>query len=147
MRPILTSFIVPAVGACLAIAAFAPAATAGNLRADETKQPIVATFVGLDGVLTAGKPIQISWTLKGAPVKDLEINPWAECELFFSPDGGNTWTRITPHLSVTTRSHGWTVPDVSTGKALIALQVGIEGDGEFYFFESSFFTIRRAAQR
>ena len=86
--------------------------------------------------------MEIKWILSGDGVRALESNRWSECELFFSA-GGKAWTRITPALSVTRRSYDWTIPDVSVGQGIVAIQIGIEGEGEFYFFRSEPFSIVR----
>lgn len=104
--------------------------------------PISATFPGIGGNrFEPGQEVVISWKLEGSEVKSFETNPWGECELLFSSDAGRTWTRITPQLSVTRRDFTWVVPDVPTRSAKLALQIGIEGEGEFYQFASKRFAI------
>jgi hypothetical protein len=88
-----------------------------------------------------GQSVNIKWLLDGDGVRYFETNPWSECELFFSTDGGTTWSRISPHLSVTRRNFEWFVPNISTQTGLLALQIGIEGQGEFYIFRSAAFTV------
>ncbi len=105
-------------------------------------QAVTATFLNLAGTaLQPGQVFEVKWDLKGDGVKYFEANPWSECELFFSTDNGRSWSRITPHLAVQSRSFTWYVPEVSTQTALLALQIGIEGDGEFYTFPSKPFSI------
>jgi len=132
-----------AVFASLLALTFAPLASGQNPDRDPPETGLSASFPGLGGkVFQAGRRIEINWSLKGKEVSNLEANPWGECELYFSPNGGNTWTRITPNLNVSRRSHEWTVPNIPTTEAVIALQVGIEGEGDFFFFQSEAFTIR-----
>ena len=106
-------------------------------------QAITASFPSIDGMIfQQGQPLDIKWTLAGDSVKIFEQNPWAECELFFSADAGTTWSRISPHLGVTTRTFHWTVPSIVTREGMFALQIGIEGDGEFFFLPSSTFAVQ-----
>ena len=103
---------------------------------------VTASFIGLGGMLfQPGQSVELKWTLQGEGVKSLETHPWGECELLFSANGGQTWTRITPHLSVTRRSYLWTVPNVFTRQGVLALQIGIEGQGDFYIFPSEPFMV------
>lgn len=103
---------------------------------------VTATFVNIDGmVFQQGQPLDIKWILEGNSVKDFEENPWSECELYFSADGGTTWSTISPHMGVTSRNFHWTVPNVVTRQGIIALQIGIEGDGEFFFLPSATFVV------
>jgi hypothetical protein len=114
-----------------------------SLAEGERMAPITAEFTGIGGqVFQRGQNVEIKWILSGDGVRALESNRWSECELFFSA-GGKAWTRITPVLSVSRRSYDWMIPDVSEEQGIIAIQIGIEGEGEFYFFRSEPFTIRR----
>ena len=140
----ITAFIAfTAVSAFLLVMSFTPLAKAKALEKVPLGQGSVeAKFVGMGGMMfQPGQNVDIRWTLKGAGVKYLETHPWSECELYFSPDAGQTWTRITPQLSVTRRDYQWTVPNVATRQGVIALQIGIEGDGDFYFFASDPFMV------
>ena len=119
-----------------------------SLNARDTKavpagaQSITASFLNLGGiVLQPGQIYEVKWDLQGEGVKYFENNPWSECELFFSTDNGRTWSRITPHLGVQRRTFTWVVPEVSTQTALLALQIGVEGEGEFYTFPSKPFSV------
>ena len=143
-RTKITAFIAfTAVSAFLLVMSFTPLAKGKALE----KVPlgpgsVEAAFVGMGGMLfQPGQNVDIRWTLKGDGVKYLETHSWSECELYFSSDAGQTWTRITPQLSVTRRDYQWTVPNVVTRQGVIALQIGIEGDGDFYFFASDPFMV------
>jgi hypothetical protein len=103
---------------------------------------VAATFLNIGGMaFRPGQPLEIKWVLEGKGVKYFETNPWSECELFYSADGGATWSRITPHLSVLRRDFDWTVPNIPTQNGMLALQIGIEGNGEFYVFPSPPFMV------
>ena len=103
---------------------------------------VSATFIGIGGMtFRPGQNVEIKWVLQGDGVKYFETNSWGECELFFSSNNGGTWTRITPHMAVTSRSFTWTIPNTPTREALFALQIGIEGEGDFYMFPSQPFTV------
>ena len=144
MRTKITAFVAPtAAFAAGLVLIFTPLASGDNSETGPLlTAPLTANFVGLGGMaFRPGQNVDISWILKGKEVSNLEANPWSECELFFSADGGKTWSRVTPQLSVTTRSYEWTIPDVLTGEGLIGLQIGIEGEGELYFFPSESFTV------
>jgi hypothetical protein len=105
-------------------------------------ETVAATFLNIGGgVFQPGQSLDIKWTLEGKGVKYFETNPWSECELYYSADGGRTWSRISPHLSVLRRDFGWTIPDIATQNGMLALQIGIEGNGEFYVFPSAPFTV------
>jgi hypothetical protein len=135
-----------ALSVCLLALSFAPNTRSARLpKANPEPGPltdITANFIGLGGMaFQPGQPLQIKWNLEGSGVKPFEVHPWSECELFFSPDGGNTWTRISPGLSVSRRSFDWVVPNSATQQGIIALQIGIEGEGEFYFLPSTAFTV------
>lgn len=120
----------------------APAVLSAQLSKTDVPE-LYAAFPGLAGrVFEAGQQVTIQWELSGPGVRHYESEVWGECELLFSANGGKTWTRITPQLSVSRRDHTWVVPDVPTRNAKIGLQVGIEGDGEFHHFASKPFTIR-----
>lgn len=118
----------------------------GSLAAQSTSRnspKLMAKFPDLGGrVFEPGEEVTIRWQLWGSAVREYESNPWGECELLFSTDSGRTWTRITPQLSISRRDSTWIVPDVATENAKIALQVGIEGDGEFHHFPSGRFAVR-----
>ena len=130
------------VSAFLLVGSFAPAR---GQRMEKGPAPVTANFFGLDNmVFRPGQVVEVKWTLEGAEVKNFETNPYGECELFFSADGGKTWARFTPALSVTTRSFAWTVPNVLTKEGVIGLQVGIEGQGDFYTFPSGSFAVLKA---
>ena len=138
-----------AILACAAISAFllvpftALAQSDGVNAGSPGSAPITAKFAGLGGmVFQRGQNVEIKWDLAGDGVRYFESNRWSECELLFST-GGKAWTRITPALSVSRRSYDWTIPDVNAGQGIIAIQIGIEGEGEFYFFRSEPFTITR----
>lgn len=140
----ITAFIaVTAVSAVLLALSFTPLALAKPAKSEiPAAGTISATFVGIGGmVFRPGQTIEVKWILQGEGVKYFETNHWGECELFFSSDNGANWTRITPHMSVTTRSFQWTIPNVLTQQALFALQIGIEGEGDFFMFPSQPFTI------
>lgn len=79
--------------------------------------------------LIAGSRVTLQWDL----IVDQSIidNNWSEMELFLADDNG-LLLRITPQLSVTTKTFEWTVPNVPTRSARLVLQVGIEGEGDFY---------------
>ena len=143
-RTKITAFIaVTAVSAVLLALNFTPLAEAKPLKVDPAAQDVSATFVGIGGmVFRPGQNIEIKWVLQGEGVKYFETNHWGECELFFSSDNGANWTRITPHMSVTTRNFWYTIPNVTTQQGLFALQIGIEGEGDFFMFPSQQFSIR-----
>ena len=143
-RTKITAFItLTAVSAILLALNFTPLAGARPLKQDPTDAGSVsATFIGIGGmVVRPGQNVEIKWTLQGEGVKYFETSPWGECELFFSSNNGGTWTRITPHMSVTTRSYVYTIPNTPTKEALFALQIGIEGEGDFFMFPSPPFTV------
>jgi hypothetical protein len=140
----ITAFIAfTAVSAFLLVMSFTPLAKGKALEKIPLGPGSVdVKFVGMGGgIFQPGQNVDIRWTLKGDGVKYLETNPWSECELYFSSDAGQTWTRITPQLSVTKRDFQWTVPNVVTRQGVIALQIGIEGDGDFYLFASDPFMV------
>lgn len=132
-----------AVSAFLLVASFIPLAYGnGPVKGPLGPGSVEAKFVGMGGMLfQPGQNVDIRWTLKGEGVKYLETHPWSECELYFSPDGGQTWTRITPQLSVTRRNYEWTVPNVVTRQGVVGLQIGVEGNGDLYLFTSEPFMV------
>ena len=131
-----------AVSVTLLALSFTPLAEARPLKTDPSAQDVSATFIGIGGmVFQQGQNIQVKWTLQGEGVKHFETSPWGECELFFSSDNGANWMRITPHMAVATRSYWYTLPNVSTQQARFALQIGIEGEGDFFMFPSQPFTV------
>ena len=136
-------FALVAVSAFLLALSFTPLARGKGLVTDPRGSgSVTAKFIGMGGMIfQPGQNVDIRWTLQGDGVKYFETHPWGECELYFSPDGGQTWTRITPQLSVTRRDYQWTVPNVVTRQGVIALQIGIEGDGDFYLFTSDPFMV------
>jgi len=143
-RPKIPAVVLIAAAAASLVAALNLAAFAGD-KSPETNSAaagsITAEFTGIGGmVFQRGQPIEIRWILTGDGVRAFESNRWSECELFFSTNG-KAWTRITPALSVTRRSYDWTIPNVITEEAVFGLQIGIEGEGEFYFFQSEPFKI------
>ncbi len=128
-----------------AMLAFAAASTPVADAAQTHREPpvkLMATFPDLGGrVFEPGEEVAVAWKLQGSALKFYETNPWGECELLLTVDDGATWSRITPQLSVTRRDFRWVVPDLPTASARIALQVGIEGDGDFHHFASESFAI------
>jgi hypothetical protein len=139
----ITAFIaIATVSAALFALSFTPFAEAKPAKIDPSAQDVSATFIGIGGnVFRPGQNIEIKWALHGEGVKYFETNSWGECELFFSSDNGANWMRFTPHMSVTTRSFHWTIPNTPTQQGLFALQIGIEGEGDFFMFPSQRFTI------
>ena len=139
----ITAFIaVTVVSAVLLGLSFTPFAGAKPLKIDPAAQEVSATFIGIGGmVFRPGQTIEVKWTLQGEGVKYFETNSWGECELYFSADNGANWMRITPHMAVTTRNYFYTLPNVSTQQARFALQIGIEGEGDFFMFPSEGFTV------
>lgn len=135
----------PVVASCLL--ALVATATAFSAQGVQTRQqPLSVTFPGIGGNLfEPGQEVVVTWKLEGAEVRDLELNPWAECELLFSTDAGRTWSRITPQLSVTKKNYTWVVPDTPTRSAKLGLQVGVAGEGEFYLLPSKRFAIVETA--
>jgi len=79
--------------------------------------------------LMGGSRVTVEWDL----IVDQAIvnNNWSEMELFLVTDAG-VFLRITPQLSVTTKTFEWTVPNIGARAARLVLQVGIEGEGDFY---------------
>ncbi len=143
-RTTITTFIaLTAVSASLLALSFTRLAEAKPLKTDPSAQDVSATFIGIGGMtFRPGQNIEIKWTLQGEGVKYFETNNWGECELYFSSDNGANWSRITPHMSVTTRNFWYTIPNVTTQQARFALQIGIEGEGDFFMFPSETFAIR-----
>ena|ERR1044071_6199032 len=144
-RTKITAFLILLTAAFTSLLLFssAPLARARSLKTVPLDpQSISAKFIGVGGMICQpGQSVNIKWLLDGDGVRYFETNPWSECELFFSTDGGTTWSRISPHLSVTRRNFEWFVPNISTQTGLLALQIGIEGQGEFYIFRSAAFTV------
>jgi len=143
-RTKITTFIaLTAVSAFFLFLSSTPLARGRSLKtAPSESGSITATFVGIGGmVFQPGQYLGVKWVLEGDGVKYLENNPWSECELFFSADGGRTWSTMSPHLGVSRRNFDWTVPNVPTQQGIIALQIGIEGEGEFHVFPSAPFTV------
>ena len=140
---ITTLIALTAVSAFLLFLSSTPVAKGRSLKtAPSDPGSITATFVNIGGmVFQPGQSLGIKWILEGDGVRYFESNPWGECELFFSADGGGTWSRISPHLGVSRRSFDWTVPNIATQGGIIALQIGIEGEGEFHVFRSAPFTV------
>jgi len=146
MRTKITAFVaLTAVLAVGLVLIFTPLASGDSFGTGGLEEHLTANFIGIGGmVFRSGQEVEVSWILKGKEVSNLESNSWSECELFFSADGSKTWRRITPRLSVTSRSYTWTIPDVLTGEGVFGLQIGIEGEGELYFFPSASFTVLAA---
>lgn len=106
------------------------------------KSSVTAEFPGMNGiVLRPGQTTQLNWTLGGAGLPYFENSIWGECELFFSADAGTTWSRISPQLSVSRKNFDWVVSTTVTKQALIAIQIGIEGQADYHFFRSPQFAI------
>jgi len=118
-------------------------ATGRSLKAAPADpQAVTATFTDITGqTFVPDQVVHVKWTLDGSGVKALEQDQWSECELMFSSDGGATWSRISPEMSVLRRSFDWLVPKLSTQQALIQLRIGTQGASDFYFFPSPTFTI------
>lgn len=135
--------ILTALSSLLLFAGATPLAKGRNVKTIPTDpQSVTATFINLAGQTFAPNQIvNLKWTLQGDGVKALEDDPWSECELMFSPDGGNSWSRISPELSVHRRSFDWVVPNLSTKEAVIQLRIGTQGATDFYFFPSPTFFI------
>ena len=150
MRPIkITAFVaLTAITASLFVLSFTPRAQGERIQVGPAESgPITANFVGIGGMtFQQGQNVGIAWILRGEGVKYFESNNWAECELYFSADGGQTWTRITPELNISRRSYEWTMPNVLTRQGVIAIRLGIQGEGEYYFFQSEPFRIGRRLQ-
>ncbi len=93
--------------------------------------------------LNGGSRVTVEWDLR---VDDaITNNNWSEMELFLVDNNG-LLLRITPQLSVTTKTFEWTVPSVNTSSAKIVAQVGIEGEGDFYNLpQTGTFTIKTKA--
>ena len=142
-RTKITAFIAIIASAILLALSFTPFAGAKPNPIDPAAQEVSATFIGIGGmVFRQGQTIEVKWTLQGEGVKYFETSPWGECELFYSTDNGANWMRITPHLAVVTRKYFYTLPNVATQQARFALQIGIEGEGDFFMFPSEPFTVR-----
>jgi hypothetical protein len=120
-----------------------PQANGRSLKAPPVDpQSVSAVFVNLAGQsFVPDQIVHIKWLLQGDGVKALEQDPWSECELMFSTDGGNTWARISPEMNVTRRDFDWIVPKVSTHEAVIQLRIGTQGATDFFFFPSTTFNI------
>ena len=78
---------------------------------------VTLAHVGLDYPqggehFTAGDTVQISWHI----VIDHGPCVW---DLYFSADGGNTYTAIATGLPKTQLNYSWTVPDTSTSMGMI----------------------------
>lgn len=75
---------------------------------------------------------QISWQVNGL----VSFDSW---NLFFSSNGGYTWSEIAENLSPETLLYDWIVPDTSTSKGRIKLEMNI--GGTIYADISGIFTI------
>ena len=141
-RTKITAFI--AFTAVFTFLSFTPLEGGKSLEIENPQAgPVTANFIGIGGMIfQPGQQVEIKWNLQGRGVRYFETHIWGECELFFSADGGETWARITPQMSVSRRSHAWTVPNVSTEQGVLALQIGIEGEGEFHILPSEKFSIQ-----
>ena len=103
---------------------------------------VTATFLNVGGLaFQGGQSLEVKWLLEGTGVKYFEGQSWSECELYYSADGGGTWSRISPHLSVSRRDFNWTIPNIPTRNGILALQIGIEGTGEYFVFPSPRFSV------
>ena len=143
-RTKITAFIAfTAVSAFLLVSNFTPGARGKSLeKAPLGPGNVTATFLNMGGMIfQPGQNVDIKWLLEGSGVKYLETHPWGECELLFSTDGGQTWMRITPQLSISRRDFEWTIPNVFTRQGVVALQIGIEGSGDMYLFPSGSFMV------
>jgi hypothetical protein len=144
MRSIKSSvFVLTVLSAFLLFIAIMPLAKGRSTKAAPTDpQSVTATFTNVAGqTFGPNQIVKLKWTLQGDGVKALEDDPWSECELMFSPDGGNTWNRISPELSVRRRDFDWVVPNLPTKQALVQLRIGTQGANDFYFFPSPTFVI------
>lgn len=141
---ITASIAIAATSLFLLIFSPAPLARGRGLKTGPLDPPpsVTAKFENVSGmVFPSGHVVNVRWVLEGEGVRFFETNPWSECELLFSTDGGRTWARISPQLSVTRRDFNWFVPNVSTQAGILALHIGIEGAGEYYSFLSAPFSV------
>ncbi len=111
------------------IALAMPASAQKNTRPEFLEPSFTLRSPSAGAKLAGGSRVTVQWDL----IVDQTIidNNWSEMELFLVDDNG-LLLRITPQLSVTTKTFEWTVPSVNTRSAKIVLQVGIEGEGDFY---------------
>lgn len=82
-------------------------------------------------VLRPGQVVQVTWELRLD--KSITDNEWGEME-FFLETGEGVHVRITPQMRMNARSFTWTIPNISTKTARLAVQAGIEGAGDQYRF-------------
>ena len=91
-------------------------------------------------ILLAGQQVQVIWDL--TLDKTFSENPFAEMEFFLDTNEG-VHTRITPQLSVYSRTFTFTVPKMNTQTARLSLKCGIEGGGDpYYFAQTGTFSIK-----
>lgn len=143
-RTKITAFIAfTVVSAFLLVSNFIPLARGKGLEKTPLAQgTVTGKFLNMGGMIfQPGQNVDVKWILEGSGVKYLETHPWGECELLFSTDGGQTWMRITPQLSISRRNYEWTVPNVFTRQGMMALQIGVEGTGDLYLFPSGSFMV------
>jgi hypothetical protein len=113
-----------------ALALTIPVGAQSKRSVEELSQPVFTLITPRPGQAVAGgSRVTVAWNLEVD--KTISENPWAEMELFLLDDNGLN-LRITPQLSVDAKTFEWTVPRVNSRSARIMLQVGIEGEGDFY---------------
>ncbi len=93
--------------------------------------PLVDYPVGGE-IFEAGNQITIKWHI----AIDHEQENW---DLYFSPDGGQTWATIEEDMPLSTLEYHWTIPDVSTQRAQIRIVMdNIEGVSDYEDISQSF---------
>lgn len=76
-------------------------------------------------VFQAGSQITIEWHI----AIEHEQEDW---DLYFSPDGGQTWKTIEEDMPISTMEYHWTVPDISTQVTQIRIVMdNVEGESDY----------------
>ena len=123
-------YLAPAMMLLALLLAGGPTQTA----AQDAKTPFVLTSPRAGQVLMAGQVIEVTFDVNLD--KAFMENEWAEMEFFLETAEG-VHVRLTPQMRMSAKSFTWTVPNINTRTAKLAVQAGIEGAGDQYRFAQS----------
>lgn len=102
--------------------------------AQDSKTPFVLNAPRAGQVFMAGQVIEVTFDVNLD--KAFMDNEWAEME-FYLETGEGVHVRLTPQMRLSAKSFTWTVPNINTRTAKLAVQMGIEGAGDQYRFAQS----------
>lgn len=144
MKKLYSSFLFLSIVLALTLSASAQNKVPEQERGIGTAASFKLLYPSAGEVLTIGQSITIQWedTVPESIAKDI----WGEKEIVLLDGVSGQSYRISPEMSLRTKSFSWVVPAVPTDKAQIVMKMGTASGDTVYIVSSNVFTIAKSEE-